>query len=222
MLARICRQLSCVSLSVPLSETAQSCDIHALRGSSSGTNEKCQTSSSHVHPPSGHRSGLSLVVELLKEATLSVRLCEQKDDGTACRTESMAAEGWFIVTERGTTGAGEPQIAGVPRVHRSLELDGRGTIPRWTKSRPGWRPACWTQVKAKPKYRPMSGAGDSRMDQMSLRQQLRKKESMRTSYREMPFPLRFLERVLCKEYFPCIKDSQERALPKGGGGPQGK
>ena len=73
----------CFSLSVPLSETAQSCDIHALRGSSFGADEKCQTASSHVHPPSGHRSGLSLVVELLKEATLSGRLCERKDDGTA-------------------------------------------------------------------------------------------------------------------------------------------
>ena len=31
----------CFPLSIPLSETAQSCDIHALRGSSSGANEKC-------------------------------------------------------------------------------------------------------------------------------------------------------------------------------------
>ena len=31
------------------------------------------------------------------------------------------------MTERGTTGAGRPQITGVPRVHRFLKLDGRGT-----------------------------------------------------------------------------------------------
>ena len=31
------------------------------------------------------------------------------------------------MTERGRTGAGEPQITGVPRVHRHLKLDGRGT-----------------------------------------------------------------------------------------------
>ena len=30
------------------------------------------------------------------------------------------------MTERGTTGAGRPRITGVPRVHRTLELDGRG------------------------------------------------------------------------------------------------
>ena len=30
--------------------------------------------------------------------------------------------------ESRTTGAGEPQITGVPRVHRTLELDGGGTI----------------------------------------------------------------------------------------------
>ena len=84
------------SLSIPLSETALSCDIHALRGSSFGADEKCQTASSHVHPQSGHRSGLSLVAELLKEATLSGRLCERKDDGTAWRRESMNAEGtWY-------------------------------------------------------------------------------------------------------------------------------
>ena len=31
------------------------------------------------------------------------------------------------MTERGTTGAGRPQITGVPRVYRTLRLDGRGT-----------------------------------------------------------------------------------------------
>ena len=50
-----------------------------------GTNEKCQTSSSHVHPPSVHRSGSKLVAgaTLSKEATLSGRLFERIDDGTA-------------------------------------------------------------------------------------------------------------------------------------------
>ena len=38
------------SLSIPLSETAQSIDIHTLRGSSSRISKKCQTPSSHVHP----------------------------------------------------------------------------------------------------------------------------------------------------------------------------
>ena len=32
------------------------------------------------------------------------------------------------MTERGTTRAGEPQITGVPRVHRTLELDGCGSM----------------------------------------------------------------------------------------------
>ena len=40
------------------------CDIHALRGSSRGMIEKCQTSSSHVHPPSVHRSGLTQCVSV--------------------------------------------------------------------------------------------------------------------------------------------------------------
>ena len=41
---------------ISLFETAQSGDIHALRGSSFAMIEKCQTPSSHVHPPSGQRS----------------------------------------------------------------------------------------------------------------------------------------------------------------------
>ena len=57
--------------------------IHALRGSSSGMSEKCHTSSLHVHPPCVHRSWFTLVAELLEEVTLSGRLCEQKDVGTA-------------------------------------------------------------------------------------------------------------------------------------------
>ena len=35
------------------------CDIHALRSSSPGMTEKCQTSSSRVHLPSVHRFGLT-------------------------------------------------------------------------------------------------------------------------------------------------------------------
>ena len=64
-----------------------------------------------------------LVAELLEEATLSGRLCERKDDGTAWK--SMAAEGWYDGTLNDW--AGEPQITGVPQVHRSFERDGRGT-----------------------------------------------------------------------------------------------
>ena len=127
----------------------------------------------------------------ISEVTLSGRLCERKDYGTA-----WSWNPWGLsvgVTACGTTGAA------VPRVTRFLELDGRGTtgdeirrgqtrvgykgicplkipavvhgsmvangtklFPHWTKSWLGWRPACWTSVKAKPKNRSMSGAGDSR------------------------------------------------------------
>ena len=111
----------------------------------------------------------------------------------------MAAEGWCAtLTERGTAGAGGPQVDGVPHVHRfrklwmdvhdwrryppwsnhnpthpltpppmihgSMVATGAKLLPHWTKSRLGGRPACWTLAKAKPKNRPMSGAGDSRRD----------------------------------------------------------
>ena len=80
-------------------------------------------------------------------------------------------------------------------------------FPHWTKSWLGWRPACWTPAKAKPKNRPMSGAGDSRRDHMSLRQhsrrRLRRRESASTSHRKMPCPRRFLELVLCKGSSLC-------------------
>ena len=111
----------CPTFSVPLSETAQSCDIHALRGSSFGTNEKCQTPSSHVHPPSVHRSWLTLVVEHLRGESGRLWLSEQ-DVGTAWSGNPWQLRGGM--TERGATGAGRPQIAGVPRVHRFLKLDG--------------------------------------------------------------------------------------------------
>ena len=67
-----------------------------------------------------------LVAELLEEATLSGRLCERKDDGTAWSWNPRLLIGGM--TERGTTGAGEPQITRVPRVHRTLELHGCGTM----------------------------------------------------------------------------------------------
>ena len=61
------------------------------------------------------RSWLGRVVAELLEKTTGLR-------GVGIRG------GWRVgVTERGTTGAGRPQIAGVPRVHRFRELDGRGT-----------------------------------------------------------------------------------------------
>ena len=60
------------SLSIPLSETARSCDIHALRGSSFGASEKCQTSSSHVHPPSVPRSSLSVFIWLCRRFSRAV------------------------------------------------------------------------------------------------------------------------------------------------------
>ena len=98
---------------------------HALCGSTFVLIGKCQTPSSHVHPPSVRHSGLILVAELLEEATLSGRLCERKDDGTAWSWNPRLLR--CVVTERGTTGAGEPQITRVPRVHRTLELHGCGT-----------------------------------------------------------------------------------------------
>ena len=57
-------------------------------------------------------------------------------------------------------------------LHGSIATNGAKLFHHWTKSRRGWRPACWTPSKTKPKNRLMSGAGDSRRDQMSLRQQL--------------------------------------------------
>ena len=75
----------------------------------------------------------------------------------------------------------------------------------WTKSWLGWRPACWTPAKAKPKNRLMSGAGDSRRD---LRQQKRRRSGGENQ------GVQATERRLCKEKFLCIKNSQERTLPK--------
>ena len=57
-------------------------------------------------------------------------------------------------------------------------------------------------MKAKPKNRSTSGAADSRRDQMSLRQQLRKRESTSTSHREMPCQRQFPELVLGKGVVP--------------------
>ena len=50
------------------------------------------------------------------------------------------------MAERGTTGAGRPQITGVPRVHRTLELDGCGArndflLGRTRDRRSGARPS---------------------------------------------------------------------------------
>ena len=98
MSGRICRQLPRVSLSFPLSATAQSCDIHALRGSSSRMSEKCLISSSHVNPPSAQRSGLNIGsgASLSKDPTLSGRLCEPTRRRDCVELESMNAEGtWY-------------------------------------------------------------------------------------------------------------------------------
>ena len=44
------------------------------------------------------------------------------------RAVILCVHGWyFLQTERGTTGAGELQITGVPRVQQPLKLDGHGT-----------------------------------------------------------------------------------------------
>ena len=143
------------------------------------------------------------------------------------------------MTERGTTGAGRPQITGVPRVHRILELDGCGTMRgnirfgyhgicpltspatihgspvmngaklshHWMKSRLGGRLACSTSAEARPKNRLSTGAGNSRRDQMSLRQQLRRRKLSSTSHRKMTGSRRCRELVLCKREFLRIKNS---------------
>ena len=184
---------------------------HAPRGSSFARIEKCQTPSSHIHPPSVHRFGLTLGAELLEEATLS-----RDDDGTA-----WSWNPWLLMcgmTECGTTGAGEPQITGVPRVHRTLELDGCGTMGG--NIRLGYNGICLLtspatihgspvthrarlshhgMTQAKPKNRLMSGAGDSRRNQMSLRQQLRKRQLRSRSDRRRISSRRYRELVLCKK-----------------------
>ena len=63
----LCRQLlqyPCVHFTHVFS-TRDRC-TNARAGSSSGMIEECQTSSSHVHPPSVHRSGLTFVAEHLE------------------------------------------------------------------------------------------------------------------------------------------------------------
>ena len=89
-------------------------------GSSFGQNEKCQTPSSHVHPPSVHR----FVVNIGCGASLSKEASERVV-GTAWSGNPWRLRGGM--TGRGMTSAGRPQITGVPRVHRFLKLDGRGT-----------------------------------------------------------------------------------------------
>ena len=121
------------SFSSTLSETAKSCNIHALRGSSLGANEKGQLPSLHVHPPSVRRSGLTLVAEHLEEATLSGRLCERKVDGTA-----WSWDPWRLrvgMTECGATGAGRHQMGQGcwAQVHCSLKLENRLTWAPWTQ-----------------------------------------------------------------------------------------
>ena len=153
------------------------------------------------------------------------------------------------MTERGTTGAGEPQIARVPRVHRTLELDGCGTVGgnirlgyngicpltsqatihgspvtngaklshHGTKSRLGGRLAYWTPAQARPKNRLASGTGNNRRDQMSLRQQLRRRKLRSTSCREWIGSRRYRELVLCKKFPSHQKQSgaQRDGVPQG-------
>ena len=52
--------------------------------------------------------------------------CERKEDGITWSWNPWRLRGGM--TERGTTSVGEPQINGVPRVHRTLDLDGCGTM----------------------------------------------------------------------------------------------
>ena len=99
------------------------------------------------------------------------------------------------MTGRGTTGAGRPQIAGVPRVHRFRELDGRGTtgnIILTSRSNQGWLQSNSLVETTSNDPRQYGGersevilsldevvawleavrwTGDNRKDQMSLRQQ---------------------------------------------------
>ena len=177
------------------------------------------------------RSGFSLS----KEATLSGRLRERKDDGTAWIWNPWLL--WGGMTECGTTRAGRPQITGVPRVHRTLELDGRGTMGdnrlgcngicplpslatihgspmtngaklhhHGTKSRLGGRLVCWIPAKARLKNRLASGAGDRRKNPMSLGQQFRKRKLRSTSHRRRIGSQWHRELVLCKREFPRLKN----------------
>ena len=141
----------------------------------------------------------------------------EKDDGTAWSQQSMAAEGWYDGTwkrlalenpDHWSSSSSSTSQAGWTR-------HGWGRHSPWSNQ--GWlqwnSPVDTTSndprqyggergEEAKPKNRPMSGAGDGRSDQMSLRQQLRRslrrRESMSISHREMPRSRRFLELVLCK------------------------
>ena len=129
----------CLTLSVPLSETAQSCDIHALRGSSFGTNEKCQTPSSHVHPPSVHRSWLTLVVEHIRGESGRLWLSEQ-DVGTAWSGNPWQLRGGM--TERGddwrwkTPDCRSSSSSSIPQAGWMLHDWGRPSF---------WSNQCWRQ-----------------------------------------------------------------------------
>ena len=89
-------------------------------------------------------------------------------------------------------------LTSLAMIHASPVMNGAKLFHRGTKSRPGVRLACWTPAKAKPKDRLMSGAGDSRRDPMSLRQQLRRRMLRSTSHRERIGSRQYSELVICK------------------------
>ena len=100
-------------------------------------------------------------------------------------------------------------------IHGRLVTNGAKLSHHGTKSRLGGRLGCWTPAKAKPKNRLVSGAGDSRRDQMSLRQQLRRRKLRSASRRERMGSRRYRELMLCKRLFLRIKNSLGRTPLEG-------
>ena len=104
-------------------------------------------------------------------------------------------------------------------IHGSKATNERSYSIIGRKSWLGGRPAGWTPAKAKPKNRLMSGAGDSRRDQMSLRQQLRRRlrrrESRSRSHREVPCSRRFLKLVLLQGVVLLRQEQPEACFALG-------
>ena len=73
---------------------------HALRGSSFATIEKCQTSSSHAHPPSVRRSGLPSTVRTRKLYYQKLKTMVKK-----CLDQKIRARNFETRNERIKTGA---------------------------------------------------------------------------------------------------------------------
>ena len=164
-------------------------------------------------------------------SSLKRRPCERKVDGTA-----WSWNPWLLregMTERGTTGAGEPPITGVPRVHRTLEQNGCDTMG--SNIRLGYNGIYPFDVTSNDPRPVTNGAKLSHhgtksrldwrlacwihrrrdrrpvsrrtLDQMSLGQQLRRRKLRSTSHRKRIRSRRYREMVLCKRKFLHIINS---------------